>query len=159
MTELTTIGDAVRISSQIRDSCLRLLMRREHSQKELLNKLTAKGFKQADILPVIAELAEQGWQSDTRYAESYSRHRLKKGYGALAISYELKQNGITDFDIEPVLFDIADDWLSLIQQVYEKKYGDDKKPSLPERAKRARFLLQRGFSSALIQQLFNSFKK
>jgi regulatory protein len=159
MTELNTIGDTYRVSSQIKDSCLRLLMRREHSQKELLTKLKAKGFKQEDSLPIIAELAEQGWQSDTRYAESYTRHRLQKGYGALAIAHELKQNGITDFDIDSVLFNVADDWLSLIKQVYEKKYPDDKKLSLPERAKRTRFLLQRGFNSRLIQQLFNSFKR
>ncbi|CAG1020083.1 Regulatory protein RecX [Patescibacteria group bacterium] len=142
----------------IKDACLRLLVRREHSQKELLNKLTAKGFNPKDIQAVIAELAEQGWQSDTRYAESYTRHRLKKGYGAIAISYELKQNGINGFDIDSVLFDVANDWLSLIKQVYEKKYGDDKKPSLSEKAKRTRFLLQRGFDNGLIQALFNSFK-
>jgi regulatory protein len=158
--DLDTGRDAInRISTDIKDSCLRLLMRREHSQKELLSKLTAKGFHKDDILPVITELAEQGWQSDTRYAESYTRHRLKKGYGALAIAHELKQNGITDFDIDAVLFDVADDWLSLIKQVYEKKYADDKKLSLPERAKRTRFLSQRGFNSALIQQLFNSLRK
>lgn len=148
------------VAKQIKDTCLRLLMRREHSQKELLKKLITKGFQQEDILPVITELAEQGWQSDQRYAESYTRHRLQKGYGELAITYELKQNGIKDFDIESVLFDIADDWLSLIQQVYKKKYGDNnKKLSSPERAKQTRFLLQRGFNPMLIQQLFNSFKK
>jgi regulatory protein len=134
-------------------------MRREHSQKELLIKLIAKDFQKNDILPVITELAAQGWQSDDRYAESYARHRLKKGYGAVAITYELKQNGITDFDIERVLIDIADNWLSLIEQVYQKKYGAHKPLSLPERAKRTRFLLQRGFDNGLIQQLFNSLKK
>lgn len=144
------------VSTDIKNSCLYLLTRREHSQKELLSKLTAKGFKSTDIAPVIAELAAQGWQSDTRYAESYTRHRLKQGYGEIAIAYELKQNGITGFDIESILFDVADSWLSLIEQVYQKKYPDNKNISLPERAKRSRFLLQRGFSSALIQQLFKA---
>jgi regulatory protein len=146
------------VSTDIKNSCLYLLTRREHSQKELLTKLVAKGFKSADIAPVIAELAAQGWQSDTRYAESYTRHRLKQGYGELAIAYELKQNGITGFDIESILFDVTESWLSLIEQVYQKKYPDNKNLSLSERAKRSRFLLQRGFSSTLIQQLFNSFK-
>jgi regulatory protein len=152
--------DAInRVSTDIKNTCLRLLMRREHSQKELLNKLSTKGFDNNDILLVITELAEQGWQSDTRYAESYTRHRLKKGYGATAISHELKQNGISNFDIDRVLIDIADNWLSLIEQVYQKKYGTHKPLSLPERAKRTRFLLQRGFDNGLIQQLFNSLKK
>ncbi len=147
------------ISTEIKNSCLRLLMRREHSQKELLTKLLLRGFNKEDSLPVIAELADQGWQSDSRYAESYARHRIQKGYGSLAIAYELKQNGITDFDIDRVLIDIADNWLSLIEQVYQKKYGAHKALSLPERAKRTRFLLQRGFDNGLIQQLFNSLKK
>lgn len=141
----------------IKDAALRLLSYREHSQKELLNKLNAKGFEPSDIQPVLNELAEQGWQSDTRYAESYTRHRLKKGFGALAIHHELKQNGILHFDIDAVLLDVADDWLVLITQVYEKKYGTHQKLSLAEHAKRSRFLLQRGFSSALIQQFFKSF--
>lgn len=157
---LEVSGDATTsVSTEIKNSCLNLLIRREHSQKELLTKLTTKGFKAEDIVPVIAELAEQGWQSNTRYAESYTRHRLKKGYGALAISYELKQNGITHFDIDTVLLDIADDWLTLITQVYQKKYHDHNNISVAERAKRTRFLLQRGFDNRLIQELFNSFKK
>ena len=147
------------VSTDIKNTCLRLLMRREHSQKELLTKLSAKGFDKNDILPVISELAAQDWQSDTRYAESYTRHRLKKGYGALAIAHELKQNGVTDFAIDRVLVDIADDWLSLIEQVYQKKYGAHKPLSLTERAKRTRFLLQRGFDNSLIQELFGRAKK
>ena len=144
--------------SSIKDACLNLLIRREHSQKELLTKLTAKGFDADAVLPVIAELAEQGWQSDTRYAESYTRHRLKKGYGAVAIRYELKQHGITNFDVYAVLLDITDSWLSLITEVYQKKYHDDNNISLTERAKRTRFLLQRGFDNRLIQELFNSLR-
>lgn len=139
---------------RIKEAALRLLAYREHSQKELLNKLMAKGFEVSDIQPVLQALAEQNWQSDLRYAQSYTRHRLQKGYGALAIAHELKQNGINAFDIDAVLLELELDWLSLIQQVYEKKYGLLCKLSAPERAKRSRFLLQRGFSSALIQQLF-----
>jgi regulatory protein len=144
--------------SPIKDACLNLLIRREHSQKELLTKLTAKGFEADAVLPVISELAAQGWQSDTRYAESYTRHRLKKGYGVLAIRYELKQHGITNFDIDTMLLDITDSWLTLITEVYQKKYHDDNNMSLAERAKRTRFLLQRGFDNRLIQELFNSLK-
>lgn len=67
------------VSTEIRESCLQLLARREHSQKELLNKLLIKGFNKDVILAVIEELAKQGWQSDLRYAESYARHRIEKG--------------------------------------------------------------------------------
>ena len=78
-------------STQIKESCLRLLARREHSQKELLNKLLVKGFDKDEILAVIEEFALQGWQSDSRYAESYARHRIQKGYGPISIAYELRK--------------------------------------------------------------------
>ncbi|MSP27608.1 MAG: regulatory protein RecX [Methylococcales bacterium] len=141
------------VSKQIKDSCLRLLMRREHSQKEVLTKLTAKGFNKNDCLPVIEELANQGWQSDTRYAESYTRHRLQKGYGAIAISYELKQNGVEAVNLDSIMLAFADSWLELLEQLYHKKYDQNTRLSRSEWAKRCRFLMQRGFSSTLITAL------
>ena len=63
----------------IKDYCLSLLVRREHSQKELLNKSLLKGWGSDDIVIVIDELAVQAWQSDSRYAESFTRHRINKG--------------------------------------------------------------------------------
>jgi regulatory protein len=147
-------GDAgVSVSKQVKDSCLRLLVRREHSQKELLTKLTAKGFNKDDILPVVAELAEQGWQSDSRYAESYTRHRLQKGFGSVAIQYELKQNGVMTVNVDEVMLTLADSWLELLEQVYHKKYDHNTRLSRSEWAKRCRFLMQRGFPSTLMTTL------
>jgi regulatory protein len=149
-----TGGDAVDcVSKQIKDSCLRLLIRREHSQKELLTKLAAKGFNKDDSLPIIAELANQGWQSDHRYAESYTRYRLQKGFGPVAIQYELKQNGITSINIDDVMHTFADSWLELLEQVYHKKYDHNTRLSRSEWAKRCRFLMQRGFPSTLMTVL------
>jgi regulatory protein len=143
--------DAInRVSTDIKNSCLRLLMRREHSQKELLTKLIAKGFNKDEILPVVAELAEQGWQSDSRYAESYTRHRLQKGFGPVAIQYELKQNGVMTVNVDEVMFTLADSWLELLEQVYHKKYDHNTRLSRSEWVKRCRFLMQRGFPSTLM---------
>jgi len=147
-------GDAVDyVSKQIKDSCLRLLMRREYSQKELLTKLTAKGFNKDAILPVIIELANQGWQSDSRYAESYIRHRIQKGFGAVAIQYELKQNGVTSVNVDEVMYTVAGSWLELLEQVYHKKYDQNTRLNRSEWAKRCRFLMQRGFPSTLMTPL------
>ena len=143
----------VRVSTDIKNSCLRLLMCREHSQKELLTKLTAKGFNKDDILPIIAELASQGWQSDSRYAESYTRYRIQKGYGPVAIQYELKQNGVTTFNLDNIMLAFADSWLELLEQVYHKKYDQNTRLSRSEWAKRCRFLMQRGFPSTLMTAL------
>ena len=143
------------VSKEIKESCLRLLARREHSQKELLNKLLVKGLDKDDILAVIDELAQQGWQSDSRYAESYTRHRIQKGYGPIFIAYELRKNGIDAVNLEDIVQKMADSWMELLEQVYIKKYGHDLLLDRNEWAKRSRFLMQRGFSGTMISALFD----
>ena len=140
---------------QIKESGLRLLARREHSQKELLNKLLLRGFGKDEILAVIDEFALQGWQSDSRYAESYARSRIQKGYGPAWISYEFKKNGIEAVDLEDLVCKTAGSWLELLEQVYTKKYGHDLRIDRNEWAKRSRFLMQRGFSGTMISALFD----
>jgi regulatory protein len=143
------------VSTKIKEFCLRLLARREHSQKELLNKLLVKGFGRDDILAVIEELALQGWQSDSRYAESYARHRIHKGYGPIAVAYELRQNGVDAVNLEDIVQKTAGSWMDLLEQVYTKKYGHDLLMDRNEWAKRSRFLMQRGFSGTMISALFD----
>jgi len=143
------------VSKEIKESCLRLLALREHSQKELLNKLLVKGLDKDDILAVIDELAQQGWQSDSRYAESYTRHRIQKGYGPIFIAYELRKNGIDAVNFEDIMQKMADSWMELLEQVYIKKYGHDLLLDRNEWAKRSRFLMQRGFSGTMISALFD----
>jgi regulatory protein len=143
------------VSTTIRGSCLQLLARREHSQKELLNKLLVKGFGKDEILAVIEELALQGWQSDSRYAESYARHRIQKGYGPIAVAYELRQNGVDAVNLEDIVQKTAGSWMELLEQVYTKKYGHDLLMGRNEWAKRSRFLIQRGFSGTMISALFD----
>jgi regulatory protein len=145
--------------ADIKSIALRYLVMREHSQKELADKIQAKGFAKSDILPVLTELAEQGWQSDDRYAENYARFRIRKGFGPLAIAYELQQNGIKGVDLDAIMGDLADSWLELLAQVYAKKYrpcsAGAERLSRKEWAKRSRFLLQRGFSGESVATLLD----
>ncbi len=147
--------EEAQVAKEIEGVCLRLLARREHSRQELLAKLALRGFDRDDALPVIDELAEHGWQDDLRYAESYARFRIQKGYGPIRVSYELKQNGIAAFDLEGIVQEEAGSWMALLEQVYSKKYSHDTVLERNERAKRSRFLLHRGFSGAMISALFD----
>ena len=140
---------------EIKDICLRLLACREHSQKELLNKLAIRGFDADDARPVIEELAEQGWQSDLRYAENYSRFRILKGYGPLRVAYELRQNGIAAFNLDEIVQNEVGGWMEWLEQVYNKKYTHHLVLKRSEWAKRSRFLLHRGFSGEMISALLS----
>ena len=148
-------------AKDIKNVCLRLLARREHSKKELLQKLVSKGFNKILAANIINELVQEGWQDDLRYAENYARSRLLKGYGPARITYELQQNGVDiNLDAVPLNLEVlvqattAGSWNGLLEEIYNKKFGSGKKPNMNERAQLSRFLFQRGFSGAMISAFF-----
>ena len=71
------------------------LSRREHSKKELFNKL----FKRVNDLELLNQeidrLANEGLQSDERFSEAYIRSKTQAGYGPIKIKMELTQKGIS----------------------------------------------------------------
>lgn len=148
------VTEAHQVSKQIKKDCLRLLARRDHSRKEIQNKMAIKGYEPSHVSEVIADLAQQNWQDDTRYAESYARVRSQKGFGPVRIAYELKQQGIESSTVDKVLRATTDNWINLLKQVYTKKYPGPVAMDSSERTNCIRFLLQRGFSSAMIHDLF-----
>ncbi len=140
---------------EIKAVCLRLLARREHSRQELLNKLQLKGYGKEDCSPVIEALTNQDWQSDRRYSENYARSCIQRGYGPIYIAYNLRQQGVACVDLETIVEEMVGSWTEQIEQVYAKKYGQTPVLDQKEWAKRSRFLLQRGFSQAMISALFD----
>ncbi|WP_323848043.1 regulatory protein RecX [Methylococcus geothermalis] len=129
--------------------CLRLLARREHSRLELGRKLAARGFEPPTIETILAECSAQGWQSDERFAESLVRARKARGFGVNRIRQELRLHGV-----DAGLAD-AQDWMNDMDRVYTKKYRGKPPMTTPrERASRARFLAQRGFTPSQIQDFF-----
>lgn len=143
--------------SQIEAVCLRLLARREHSRRELLDKLALRGFQRNEVEVVIDALAEHNWQNDARYAECFVRDRIGKGYGPIRIAYELQQRGIVDVDLD-VQAEEYGGWLSLALGVYQDKYDDAKSLTPNEWAKRSRFMQQRGFTGETIKRVFAALK-
>jgi regulatory protein len=147
------------VARNIRETCLRLLARREHSRKELLDKMVIKGFNKDDVLAVIDELVLQGWQNDQRYAESYVRYRMQKGAGPIRIINELRQTGIDAAIVDEIMQKTGGSWMDLLERVYLRKYKQDTSVDRNEWAKRSRFLLQRGFSTDMISALYASLFK
>ncbi|AMK75651.1 MULTISPECIES: regulatory protein RecX [Methylomonas] len=152
-----SLSTAIERRQQIEAVCLRLLARREHSRRELLDKLALRGFNRDEVEPVIDEMAEQNWQNDERYTECYVRQRIQSGYGPMRIRYELQQRGINDADLDTQA-DEQGGWQNLLLDVYLGKYGDEKSLTQNEWLKRSRFLQQRGFSGEMIKRLFAELK-
>ena len=117
-----------------------LLARREHSQRELRDKLLQRGFAADLVEQVVAELAGEGLQSDSRFAEAYLRQRRERGYGPLRIRQDLQQRGIADALITASMAGHERDWPELAWQARRKRFGDEPPADLRERARLRRRL-------------------
>ena len=98
-----------------------LLSRRDHSVKEITDKLTQKGYGQ--YASVAAEkLLLQGYLSDERFAEMYVRELLNlKNYGKKRIRQELIRKGISRDIIENVISE-AEFPDGRLRELIERKY-------------------------------------
>ena len=151
------MSTAIERQRQVESVCLRLLARREHSRKELLDKLALRGFQRDEVESVVNALAKQNWQNDERYRECYVRQRIASGYGPVRIGYELQQRGIDGADLD-VQAEDQGGWQQLLAELYRDKYDEDKTLPQKEWLKRSRFLQQRGFSGEMIKRLFADLK-
>ena len=152
-----------------------LLSRREHSHKELHQKLMKKDFASDEILPVLAYLIEKDYLSDERFAQSTLRVRVDKGFGWLYIKNELNQKGVCSTIINELNKNDEIDWYLQAELAYNKRFStplvdyyvhenDDRnalsknkayQAAVKEKAKRMRFLQYRGFSPDQIMTVLN----
>ncbi len=136
----------------IRDRAMRLLASREHSRLELERKLRAKGFEGAAVARALDDLIESDLVSNERMAEAYVTARARKGIGPQRLRQELRERGVENDLIAPLLDRDADDWAERLAQVAEKKFGPEPVADPKELARRARFLEYRGFPSDLVRR-------
>ncbi|GJM07660.1 MAG: regulatory protein RecX [marine bacterium B5-7] len=137
--------------TDVRRAAMNHLSRREHTRLELYRKLTTRGFPAGLVGPIIEDLANEGLQSDTRFAGAYTRYRRARGYGPVRISQEMRERGLSD-DLIGVHIDIDDeDWLRIAAEVLAKKAASANNADPNQRAKLQRFLQYRGFTSAQIR--------
>lgn len=128
-------------------AALGLLARREHSTREIRSKLRARGFAADLINPVLAQLDARHLLSDERFAGSFARTRANKGYGGVRIAQELRMRGVAEELATAAVGEVNGEWRERITQVRCKKFGEALPQTADDRARQARFLLQRGFSS------------
>ena len=129
-------------------TALRLLGRREHSYKELQNKLYARGFDTSLIDEVLTALQAENLLSDDRFAESYVRSKMHKGIGPVRLKQELREHQVDDELIQRYLGE--QQWKRLAAEVRQKRFGVILPDSFNERAKQMRFLQYRGFNAEQI---------
>lgn len=129
----------------ITEVAVSLLARREHSTLELRQKLKHRGFSEVDVEDVVEQLLTNNLLSDERFTETYINMRKHRGFGPLRIANELRERGVGADLIDQYLDKNSAEWRVVMQRQYAKKYGDEQAGDYAEKAKRAKYLQNRGF--------------
>ena len=132
-------------------SGLGLLARREHSARELKSKLARRGHVDGDIKNAVDQLSDKRYQSDERFAVTIARTRVAQGYGPHRIRAELKSHGLAEVAIRSAIAATEADWPAIAAAQLRRRFGGKSPADLAERARRAQFLLRRGFDPATVR--------
>jgi len=143
--------------AMVRERAMRLLVHREHGRKELEKKLLQRELPPDLIVSVLDQLAEEGLQCDIRFAESYTRMRVDRGFGANKVRADLQARRLEHSYIEDAIRDSGADWTDIASNALHKKFGDNAGSSVKVRARMQRFLYQRGFEAEQIRSAMNNF--
>ncbi len=144
-------GDKLSNPIEARKKAMDYLARREHGRQELLTKLTKFGFDANVADDAIAQLIDDGLQSDQRYVEAFIQSRIQQGKGPVKVRADLRERGIKDGLIDSGLAAAGQDWNALAREVWGKKFGPDQPVGFKEKARQMRFLQSRGFDAGQIQ--------
>lgn len=131
----------------VRTQALLALGQREYSRKDLHKKLVSGGADTGVVEAVLDEMVQLGYLDHQRYAEAFINKRSRQGYGPRWIRQELQQSGIEADLINAALGSDAHDWQQYAAKLYRKKYGSKPVADHKEKARRARFMFSKGFSS------------
>lgn len=143
--------DAPDTPAELKARALRYLVRREHSRAELARKLALHAESAHAVQAVLDLLLSKKQQSDERFAEERARS-LSRKYGAAKIRQDLKAKGIEQQVIDRVS---PGDELGRARAILARKYREPA-ATREEHARRARFLMSRGFSYDIIRSALSS---
>ena len=137
----------------IYNKSLDLLSRREHSRKEIKEKLLLRYENTVQIDIVLEKLVSNNLINDSRFAEAYVINRKRKGFGPKKIIFELISKGITE-SIANEVVEIEGGWIEAARSAFKKKYKDATSIETKEKLKQKNFLQNRGFGFKEIESVF-----
>ncbi|MBP6627251.1 MAG: regulatory protein RecX [Arenimonas sp.] len=124
---------------------MELLVRREHSRRDLKRKLGLRGAAPEEADAAVEKLAGLGYQDDDRFAASFARDRAASGYGPVRIRQELAGHGLSREQAETALGACETDWAASARSLVDKRFRPEQLADPAKRRKAVDFLLRRGF--------------
>ena len=141
------------IFNNIYNKSLDLLSRREHSTKEIREKLLLRFDNYAVIDSVLTKLEKNNLISNLRFAEAYVSSRKRKGFGPKKISFELISKGVSESITNKAITEEGG-WRKAAKQVFVKKFKNGKNSDAKDILKQKTFLQNRGFRFKEIESVF-----
>ncbi len=133
------------------------MARREYTRHELTLKLAPHAESEAEIEQVLDDFTQRGWLSEQRAAEQMV-HARRSRYGIARIRRDLEAKGVAAEVVSTTVAALKGGELEAARDVWRRKFKAQPE-SAAERAKQARFLLGRGFSSEVITRLLRGLTK
>ncbi|QJW88363.1 RecX family transcriptional regulator [Spirosoma taeanense] len=131
----------------------------ERTQQEVRDRLKEWGVWGDDAEEVIAKLIQQNYLNEERFAKSFAGGKFRvKGWGRRKIKQHLQQRGITGYNLDQAMKEIApDDYRETLADLLDKKRRSlrDDNP-LVIRQKLVRYAMSKGYESDLIFAVLGS---
>jgi regulatory protein len=135
----------------LKGRALRLLSQREHSRKELEQKLKPHEETPGELAEALDFLAAKDFINEKRVVESVVNRRASK-LGAARVRQELVAKGLPADDIAEAVEAMRSTELDRALQVWRKRFGTPPSDA-SERAKQVRFLVSRGFAPEVVRRV------
>jgi len=145
--------DKAEDAGAIRRAALLLMSRRDYATSELAARLVTQGYGADPVADVILELTEERLLDDLRYVTNFVAWHAGRGQGPARIRQDLAAAGLPSERIAEAL-DAGPDFAALCRQVRTRRFGAVLPAEWKEKARQARFLQYRGFSSDHIRSAF-----
>ena len=150
------------MTDQVKDALQKAAMfcaYQERTQQEVRDRLKEWGVFGDDAEEVIAELIQQNYLNEERFAKSFAGGKFRvKGWGKRKIKQHLQQRGITGYNLDQAMKEIAtDDYQETLKVLLAKKRQSlrDDNP-LVIKQKLVRYALSKGYESELIFTVLGS---
>jgi regulatory protein len=135
----------------LKGRALRLLSQREHSRKELEQKLKPHEETPGELAEALDFLAAKDFINEKRVVESVVNRRSTK-LGAARVRQELMAKGLPADDIAEAVQTMRGTELERALGVWRKKFGAAPADA-SERGKQVRFLVSRGFAAEVVRRV------
>lgn len=163
----------LKTEQQTYDYALNLLSYRDHSQKEMRQKLTRKGASVEQAQTSIDKLTEYGIMNEERFAQRvYEAWLAKRVYGRLHLAAELAKKGVPKEYCQLILEQFTkameseraelaiEQYCKSNQKKIEKAFNSEEpKEKQKLYAAAGRYLASKGFGSSYMETMLNILKE